>query len=165
MRRENGFSLIELIIAVAIFAILAAIATPSFVQMRQNALYRQAAFDVSSMLREARGRTVSENFEHRVEFLNGGQYQVTRGALSSGSSTAVGWTLVTGLGPVTPPNGATITPVGCNPAGGPTPVNVDFNGNGTAGIGCTINIRDAAAANRFSVTVTQNTGRIRVAAP
>lgn len=161
MRRENGFSLIELIIAVAIFAILAAIATPSFIQMRQNALYRQAAFDVSSMLREARGRTVGENREHRVEFLDTGQYRVTRGNRSSGSTV---WVLVAGLGPVTPPNGATITPVGCNPAVGAITANVDFNGNGTAGIGCTINIRDAAAANRFTVTVTQNTGRIRVAA-
>jgi len=164
MRRENGFSLVELIIAVAIFGVLAAIATPSFVQMRQNALFRQAAFDVSSMLREARGRTVGENREHRVEFLNATQYQVTRGDRSSGS-TAAGWTLVPGLGPVTAPAGVTITPVGCNPAVGPTPVNVDFNGNGTAGIGCTINIQDAAAANRFAVTVTQNTGRIRVAVP
>jgi prepilin-type N-terminal cleavage/methylation domain-containing protein len=161
MRRGNGFSLIELIIALAIFGVLAAIVTPSFLQMRQNALYRQATFDVSSMLREARGRTVSENREHRVEFLNTGAYQVTRGNRSSGSTV---WVLVAGLGPVTPPNGATITPVGCNPAVGPTPVNVDFNGNGTAGIGCTINIQDAAAVNRFSVTVTQNTGRIRVAA-
>ncbi len=163
MRRENGFSFVEMVVAVAIFAILAAIAAPSLSQMRQNALYRQAALDVSSMLREARGRTVSENREHRVEFLNTGQYQVTRGDRSSGS-TAAGWTLVTGLGPVTPPAGVTITPVGCNPAVGPTPVNVDFNGNGTAGIGCTINIQDTAAVNRFSVTVTQNTGRIRVAA-
>jgi prepilin-type N-terminal cleavage/methylation domain-containing protein len=161
MRRENGFSLIELMLAVGIFAILVGIATPSFLQMRQNALYRQAAFDVSSMLREARGRTVGENREHRVEFLSATQYQVTRGNLSSGSAV---WVLVPGLGPVTAPAGVTITPVGCNPAAGPTPVNVDFNGNGTAGIGCTINIQDAAAVNRISVTVTQNTGRIRVAA-
>ena len=37
MRRENGFSFIEMLYAVAVIAILAAIATPSFVQMRQNA--------------------------------------------------------------------------------------------------------------------------------
>jgi prepilin-type N-terminal cleavage/methylation domain-containing protein len=163
MRSQRGFTLIELIIVVAIFGVLAAIATPSFRQMQQRALYRQAAFDVSSMLREARGRTVGENREHRVEFLNTGQYQVTRGDRSSGSTDA-GWTPVAGLGPVTPPAGVTITPVGCNPGVLPILANVDFNGNGTAGIGCTINIRDAAAVNRFSVTVTQNTGRIRVAA-
>jgi len=64
---------------------------------------------------------------------------------------------------VTSPAGVTITPVGCNPGILPILANVDFNGNGTAGIGCTINIQDAAAANRFAVTVTQNTGRIRVA--
>ena len=161
MRRQKGFSLIELMIAIAIFGVLAAIATPSFLQMRQNALYRQAAFDVSSMLREARGRTVGENREHRLELLNTGQYRVMRGDRSSGSTM---WVLVAGLGPVTPPAGVTITPVGCNPGVLPILANVDFNGNGTAGIGCTINIRDAAAANRFAVTVTQNTGRIRVAA-
>lgn len=162
MRRDNGFSLVEVIIAVAIFVILATIAAPSLSQMRQNALYRQAAFDVASMLREARGRTVGENREHRVEFLGTGDYQVARGDLSSGSTL---WVLVAGLGPVTPPAGVTITPVGCNPGVLPILANVDFNGNGTAGIGCTINIQDAAAVNRFAVTVTQNTGRIRVAVP
>ncbi len=164
MRRANGFSMIEMILVVAIVAILAAVATPSVIQMRQNALYRQSAFDLASMMREARARTVSLNREHRVEvnLVNPFRYRMMQGDRSSGSIT---WnTVVQDWTPAVPLPGVVFTQESGSCFAGPAlnQVNVDFNTNGTAGIACTIGIRDATNVRRYQVQVTQNTGRVRI---
>lgn len=163
MRRSDGVTLIELMIAISIMGILMAIATPSFLQMRQNAQFRQAAADFASALREARARTASANREHRVAFLAPNQYTITQGDRSSGSTV---WNPIPGWAPTSPPQGVTlVVDAGCNL--GP-PVNIDFNTNGTAGVPgigapplCTISVRNAAGVNQYLITVTPNTGRVR----
>ncbi len=163
MRKADGVTLIELMIAISIVAIMMAIATPSVVQMRQSAQFRQAAADIASALREARTRTASANLEHRVQFA-AGQYTITQGDRSSGSTV---WIPIPGWTPTNPPQGVTlIFDAGCNV--GP-PVNIDFNTNGTAGIPgvgvpplCTISVQNAAGVNQYLITVTPNTGRVRI---
>jgi prepilin-type N-terminal cleavage/methylation domain-containing protein len=64
---EKGFTLIELVIVVALFGILLAVALPPYVQWRNNANYRQTARQITSMLREARSYTIANNVSHSVE--------------------------------------------------------------------------------------------------
>ncbi len=166
MKREEGFSLVELFTVVSIMTILAAIAIPTGVQMQQNARYRQEARSIGSMLREARNRTVTLNLEHRVEFdLTAGanRYRLTQGNRSSGSTT---WaTVVTNWVNVRPPTGANsvvLAQSGCTVDGAAPNYEVDFNPNGSANSGCTINVQDASTSTRHTITVTQNTGRVRI---
>ena len=67
--RAHGFSLIELMIGLAIIAIMMGIAAPSFVTWMQNSQIRNAAESVKSGLQRARAEAVSQNTN--VEFVLG----------------------------------------------------------------------------------------------
>ncbi len=83
---SNGFTLIEAIIALAVAAILAAIATPLYSNWVANAQFRESARSLASALREARSQAVSTNLEHQVEVdLPGNRYRLTQGARSKDS--------------------------------------------------------------------------------
>jgi len=66
---QRGFTLIEVIIAMAIFAILAAIAVPSFNVWRQNAQFRSDARSVMGALQQARVQAVTRNEPITVDFV------------------------------------------------------------------------------------------------
>jgi prepilin-type N-terminal cleavage/methylation domain-containing protein len=162
MKNERGVSLIELSVVMAVITILAAIAIPSGLQMQQNARFRQDATAIGAMLRDARGRTVTLNREHRVELnLTAGanQYRLTQGNRSSGSTVWNPLNLV-GAGWVNVSQGVVLGQVGC--AGAAPTYTIDFNPNGSAGTGCTINVQDINGNTQHTVTVVQNTGRVRI---
>ncbi|WP_158247269.1 prepilin-type N-terminal cleavage/methylation domain-containing protein [Geothermobacter hydrogeniphilus] len=82
-----GFSLIELIVVMAIMAIVTTIAAPSFMQWRQNAVYREASLDLLGALRKARNFSISNNREYRVEVqLSNRRFRLSEGNLASNSS-------------------------------------------------------------------------------
>jgi general secretion pathway protein H len=64
---DKGFTLIEVIVVIAIIGILAGISTPAFMEIAQNARYREASRNLTSALREARSLAVNTNRQHRVE--------------------------------------------------------------------------------------------------
>jgi prepilin-type N-terminal cleavage/methylation domain-containing protein len=66
---RNGFSLIELVVVIAIMAIIMAIAIPSFVTWRENMQYRQAGRELTTFIRTARSRAISTNRQQRVELI------------------------------------------------------------------------------------------------
>jgi type IV fimbrial biogenesis protein FimT len=67
--RSAGFTLIELMIAVALLAILLTIGLPSFQQMMRNYEVRVAAESVANGLQRARAEAVAKNA--RVQFVLG----------------------------------------------------------------------------------------------
>jgi type II secretion system protein H len=89
---QVGFTLIELLITIAVAGILLAIATPSFLQWRQNLQYKEAADGLVSSLRTARNSAISLNRQNRVEFQpSSARYRTVQGEKAYGSTS---WTTV-----------------------------------------------------------------------
>ena len=61
MRKNTGFTLIELMVVIAIMAITAAIGTPPFLQWRENAKLKGAVSNLRSGLEQAKLRALREN--------------------------------------------------------------------------------------------------------
>ena len=65
---ESGFSLMELVVVVAMISVIVAIATPAVVVWRNNLYYEQASRGFTTVLRQARSLSMSMNRQHYVVF-------------------------------------------------------------------------------------------------
>ena len=61
MRKRNGFTLIELMIAIALFAIMVSVALPSFMNQRRQTILRDAISMIRGDLEIARSQAIREN--------------------------------------------------------------------------------------------------------
>ena len=68
MRNNKGFSIMELLTVIAIFAILSAIAIPGFIGWRNNAQLGRAARDVYSSFQKAKAESVRRNENCGIKF-------------------------------------------------------------------------------------------------
>lgn len=68
-RRDRGFSLVEMLIVVAIVAVMAAVALPNIGQYIRNYRIRGAAQDVAGALQTARSRAIMSNTNAGVSFV------------------------------------------------------------------------------------------------
>jgi len=76
-KREQGFTLVEFMVILAIIAILGALAVPAMVDWLPNQRLRKAARELHSALQLARIEAIKNNMSHRVVFNAGaGTYQL-----------------------------------------------------------------------------------------
>ncbi|HSP14230.1 MAG TPA: GspH/FimT family pseudopilin [Thermoanaerobaculia bacterium] len=71
MRRTQGFSLIELLIVVAIIGLTAGVATPHAQSLRRRAAVRATVAEIRAMFRAARSRAVTRSANAGVKFTQG----------------------------------------------------------------------------------------------
>ncbi len=149
----EGYSLIEMMLVIAILAIILGIATPSFLQWRQSLEFRQTSREIMSALRQAKSQAITTNLEQQVTFESANNRygsQVGNRAYNATTwspSPITNWTSVSSLVRLLP--NAT----------------VQFAPDGTAKITAgAINIQDINGKTWFNVVVT-TTGRISVNGP
>lgn len=94
-KKHQGFTLIELMISIAIFGILAAMATPSFNTWRENSTAKAEAREVFGAFQRARSEAVTKNTEITLTFTegDGGSWAISddgpSGSMPSGISIDV----------------------------------------------------------------------------
>ena len=87
MKHTSGFTLLELLIIVAIMGILLSFALPALQPMRENAAEKEAARNVLAALRIARSNAITQNVEYQVAFdLDTRSFWLEEGDLPSDST-------------------------------------------------------------------------------
>jgi len=123
----EGFTLIEVMVVVAIMGILIAVALPPFVNWRNSLGYRQTARGMTATLREAKSLAITRNVQQMVVFKpNSSSYRLLEGNRAYNTQES-GWTPV--LKQEIP---ATLTMGGGQDGTSQANVSVQFNPNGTS---------------------------------
>lgn len=159
MKRQRGFTLLELIVVMALIGLMSAIALPEFIAWRTQARYNDAAQEIAATLREARSQALSRNLQHRVEFdVDNRQYRITAGdrAINSTAFATVvkDWTVLH----------RDLVLRGAADCSGTADVTLDFNANGTATpSGICVMTAGPPVTGKYRVAVqSATTGRITV---
>jgi type II secretion system protein H len=142
VKKAKGFTLVELIIVLALLAIVAAIASPSFQRMAINAGLRSAAKDIMSDFANLKARAVAENTPFQITFDMANNNYTFPGLANPKSPRAFGNISITGV----------------NFGGGST---INFQTRGTAAAG-TVTLKENGRNSTATITV-NITGRTWVA--
>lgn len=161
---RSGFSLIELVVVVAIIGILLAVALPPFVSWRKTLSYRQTARGIQAMLKDAKSLSITRNLQHMVVIEPGTSRYTLQPGNRAYNTPAAGWG--SALQTVTTPASVTIR----SRSDGTSSDNVyiQFNPNGTVrlkapdgtGSDGNVTVNDGASVI-FCITVSES-GRIRM---
>ena len=68
LHRERGYSLVELVVVIAIAAILMAVSLPSYFEWRKNATFRKTANEITQFMRHARSEAIAKGQQQTVVF-------------------------------------------------------------------------------------------------
>ncbi len=88
MSRNQGFSLLELMIVIAIFGILAGVMTPSFLQWRDRSKVKGDASELRAVFESAKLRAIKHNTNVVVTFPDTTSYQAFIDTNESGARDA-----------------------------------------------------------------------------
>jgi prepilin-type N-terminal cleavage/methylation domain-containing protein len=72
----SGFTLVEMMIVIALIGIIAAIAAPNFFAYRENTNLKEAARDISSDILYWKQRAVSDSAAYRINFNASSSYTI-----------------------------------------------------------------------------------------
>lgn len=162
-RQAKGFTLVELIIAIAIVAIVTATALPVYFDWREGLRYREVSNGFVAALRAARSNAITTNRQVELE-ISGNSYRTRSGdkAIASTVWSSSDWAAMpTGIG-VSAPNSRVIA----NPNGtlfftGAAAATAVFTSASATMAVSVQNISATPAVTRYRVDLTQ-TGRIAV---
>ena len=129
---DRGFTVAEMLIAVVIFGVLAAIAVPQFISFRPTSRLNGAARQVYSELMWARSKAVSENSAYVVTFPTNQTMQI------SGSTTKT-VSIQTEYSDVTLTSSAST---------------ITFSSRGTADVAPTITLTNSGGSKTVTVRIT-----------
>lgn len=168
LNNRRGFTLMELIIALAMGAILMAIAYPNFRAWQKSASYKEVSRKLASTMLDARSRAVTSNREHRVTVTldssagNGANSYAM--AIGNRSSNSTVWTPVANAsGTLT--SGVEVRGVDdCSQADGTIVVTFTPKGGAPgAGPATGLCVMDTDGVQKFAVGVVDaNTGRVAI---
>ena len=149
---QRGFTLVELMVAIAVIGIISIVATPMFMTFLRAMETRGASQELVTMLHQARELAIARNTDYRVEVeVDGNRLRFVR------TSDNTAW-----IGPGTDGQGfrrlQNLSRLTCRTAD-PT-----FNSLGTAG-GGTITVQNASGTSALNVVVGGSSGRIRQCGP
>jgi len=158
---EQGFTLMELLIAICLIGILLAISIPSLTNMRQSQSHKETARYIASMLRQAKAAAVSTNSPQMVIF------KPNSSCYSWVAYQSTSWNNAAPVQRKNVPAAVTMRSL----SGGTSTANVyvQFNTNSTvalksqSGVASDGNISlNNGAIQKFMVTVSNYTGRVTI---
>jgi prepilin-type N-terminal cleavage/methylation domain-containing protein len=85
----KGITLIELVVVMAIIAIMAAFMAPAIGEWMENYRIRQTARDIASTFQEAKMRAISSRQQYNVLFDTSATYQLTPGGTMNSTPRGV----------------------------------------------------------------------------
>jgi prepilin-type N-terminal cleavage/methylation domain-containing protein len=114
IRSERGFSLLEMVIAVAITLILASFAVSNLLTFKAGYDYNTAARELAAVTQKARGAATSTDTRYRISVdLANGQYQMDACTTPNRpAKTCTAWTIAPDPGLIVLPPGVTLTTSG-----------------------------------------------------
>lgn len=155
VRADKGFTLVELLIVVALMAVIAAIAVPSITKTLPHQRLNRAARDILSELNAARLKAITSNNKYKVVFTLNAYPALDTYRMYAYVTGA--WTLETTRTTVTMPAGIDIT--------APTSTfEIIYNSNGTATATniCLSNLSDSAGTDKASITFEGAYGKAQI---
>ena len=166
---EGGFSLVEILVTMAIITLLATLAIPFYSNWQDSARLKNISWDLLSTIRSARQLAITENLQHRIELEIGNRrYRLSRGNSSTGSTV---WTVVRPHRSIESNlNWATYTAdlSTCNVS---TDKNIIFSPNGTASSSSSaqaegICLKDAVTGSELQIiSIAKVTGKVTLINP
>jgi prepilin-type N-terminal cleavage/methylation domain-containing protein len=131
-RDRNGFTLLELVITIAVAGLLLAIAVPSSRTWRANANSGQSARTLVNTLMEARSKAIASNYQCKVDFdVPNGRYRMQTGSQAYNTpNSSSKWTTVPSYDYASVSSDVTMK--GASDCSSTATIDVQFNANGTA---------------------------------